>query len=190
MIGSRRCAKVGIPLPALPWYVGILSERGGWRIVVCRRFLSGLWWLKWSVFSYKCCHSSWWETSTQCRSDVGLTMHGRYGPKVVLTSAQHCMMIFPCSFFHPIICQNYSVPKSSQCWSSSGMVTDLLHTLRPRQNGRHFPMHFEILEWKYINLIKILLKFVSKGTIDNIPVLVQAMAWRAGQVTSHYLNQW
>ena len=37
-------------------------------------------------------------TSTQYRSYVGLTMHGRYGPKVGPASAQH---IFPCSFFSP-----------------------------------------------------------------------------------------
>ena len=38
-------------------------------------------------------------------------------------------------------------------------------------------------------LIKISLKFVAKGSINNIPALVQIMAWR-GQATSHYLNQW
>ena len=35
-IGSRRGANVGIPSPALLRYVGILSERDGWHIVVCR----------------------------------------------------------------------------------------------------------------------------------------------------------
>ena len=42
-------------------------------------------------------------TSTQRRSDVGPTSHGRYRPNVGSTSAQ---LLFPCSFFHPIICQN------------------------------------------------------------------------------------
>ena len=36
--------------------------------------------------------------------------------------------------------------------------------------------------------IEILLKFVSKGPTNNIPALVQIMAWR--QATSHYLSQW
>ena len=58
VFSSRHRANVGIPSPALLQYVNILSERGGWRIVVCRRFLSGLWWLKLSVFSYKCCRST------------------------------------------------------------------------------------------------------------------------------------
>ena len=35
-------------------------------------------------------------------------------------------------------------------------------------------------------LIKISLKFVPYGPINNIPALVQI----AGQATSHYLNQW
>ena len=42
---------------------------------------------------------------------------------------------------------------------------------------RHFQMYF--LECKRIGvLIKISLKFVAKGPINNIPALVQIMAWR------------
>ena len=39
---------------------------------------------------------------------------------------------------------------------------------------QHFKLHF--LEWKYINLFKISLKFVPRGPINNIPALVQIMA--------------
>ena len=56
-----------------------------------------------------------------------------------------------------------------------------IDTLRPRQNGRKFPDDI----FKYIFLqenvsisIKISLKFVPKGSINNIPALVQIMAWR------------
>ena len=57
----------------------------------------------------------------------------------------------------------------------------LLNTLRPRQNGRHFPD--DILKWIFLNenvwiSINISLKFVPRGPINNIPVLVQVMAWR------------
>ena len=55
------------------------------------------------------------------------------------------------------------------------------NTWRPRQNGRHFPDDI----FKYIflgesvwNLFEISLKFVFKGAINNIPALVQIMAWR------------
>ena len=42
--------------------------------------------------------------------------------------------------------------------------------------SQSFQMHFR--EWKFCILIKISLKFVPKGPIDNIPPLVQIMAWR------------
>ena len=56
-----------------------------------------------------------------------------------------------------------------------------LTTLRPRQNGRHFPHdNFKRIflnenAWVSINIS---LKFVAKGPVNNIPALVQIMAWR------------
>ena len=57
--------------------------------------------------------------------------------------------------------------------------------------GRHFPD--ENFKWIFLNeniwiTIKFSMKFVCKDPINNIPALVQIMAWRADQVTSHYLN--
>ena len=57
----------------------------------------------------------------------------------------------------------------------------MVSTLRPRQNGTHFAD--DIFKWIFLNKnvwisIKISLKFVSKGPINNIPALVQKMAWR------------
>ena len=51
---------------------------------------------------------------------------------------------------------------------------------------RHFQTYF-LHENVWIS-IKISLKFVPKGPINNIPAYVQIMAWRR-QATSHYLNQ-
>ena len=56
-----------------------------------------------------------------------------------------------------------------------------VNTLRPRQNGRHFPD--DIFKWIFFNenvwiSIDSSLKFVPKGQINNIPALVQIMAWR------------
>ena len=56
-----------------------------------------------------------------------------------------------------------------------------INSLRPRQDGRHFPDG--IFKRIFLNenvwiLIKISLKFVPKGLINNIPALVQIMAWR------------
>ena len=57
----------------------------------------------------------------------------------------------------------------------------MVNTLRPRQDGRHFPDdNFKCIflnENEWISL-KISLKFVHKGPINNIPALVQIMAWR------------
>ena len=55
-----------------------------------------------------------------------------------------------------------------------------LNTLRPRQNGRHFSD--DIFKCNLLNenawiAIKISLKFVPKGPINNIPALVQIMAF-------------
>ena len=54
-----------------------------------------------------------------------------------------------------------------------------LNTLRPKKwtpfRRRHFQVHF--LEWNVWILIKISMKFVPKGPMNNIPALVQIMAW-------------
>ena len=56
-----------------------------------------------------------------------------------------------------------------------------INTLRPRQNGRQFPD--DIFKCFFLNenvsiAIKVSLKFVPKGPINNIPALVQIMTWR------------
>ena len=63
------------------------------------------------------------------------------------------------------------------CW----ILLGLLNTLRPRQNGRHFPD--DIFKWIFLNKsvwtsINISLKFVPRGANNSIPTLVQVMAWR------------
>ena len=55
------------------------------------------------------------------------------------------------------------------------------NTLRPRQNGRH--LADDIFKCIFLNeniriSIKISLKIVPKGPINNIPAMVQIMAWR------------
>ena len=56
----------------------------------------------------------------------------------------------------------------------------VLYTLRPRQNGHRFSDG--IFKLSFVNenaliSIQILLKFVLRGAINNIPILVEAMAW-------------
>ena len=61
------------------------------------------------------------------------------------------------------------------------IVGHVFNTLRPRHNGRHFAD--DILKYIFLNKnvwisIEISLKFVPEVPINNIPALVQIMAWR------------
>ena len=78
--------------------------------------------------------------------------------------------------FHANICYTTYVIKQ-QPWQSWGSV----NILRPRQNGRHFAD--DTFKCIFMNenvgiSINISLKFVPKVVINNIPALVQIMAWR------------
>ena len=66
------------------------------------------------------------------------------------------------------------------CWFLLGPVGGF-NTMRPRQNGHHFADN--IFKCIFMNenvwiVFKISLNFVPKGRINNIPALVQIMAWR------------
>ena len=63
----------------------------------------------------------------------------------------------------------------------SGFSSRRVNTLRPRQNGRNTPD--DMFKWIFFNeniqiSIKISLKFVPEYPVNNIPALVQIMAWR------------
>ena len=61
------------------------------------------------------------------------------------------------------------------------LLTNAVYTLRPRQNGRNFLddiFKCIILNENVSISIKISLKFVPKGPINNYPALIQIMAWR------------
>ena len=65
--------------------------------------------------------------------------------------------------------------------TSRGLVACRVNTLRPIQNGRDFAD--DIFKCIFLNenvfiSLKISLKFVTKDRINNIPALVQIMAWR------------
>ena len=60
------------------------------------------------------------------------------------------------------------------------MIHKMLNTLRPRQNGCHFAD--DIFKRIFLNEnilipMKISLKFLPRDSINNIPALVQKMAW-------------
>ena len=60
------------------------------------------------------------------------------------------------------------------------MAPSVINTLRPRQTDLH--LAYDIFNCIFLNenvwiLLKISLKFVPKGPIDNMLTLVQIMAW-------------
>ena len=66
-------------------------------------------------------------------------------------------------------------------WWPGSSQEQHFNTLRPRQNGRHFAD--DIFKRIFVNEnlwipIQISLKFVPRGSINNIPALVRIMAWR------------
>ena len=66
-------------------------------------------------------------------------------------------------------------------WLGHWHVIWWLNSLRPRQDGRHFPD--AIFKWIFLNenvwiSITVSLEFIPKGPINNVPSLVQIMAWR------------
>ena len=66
-------------------------------------------------------------------------------------------------------------------WTSTFLYPPYINTLRPGQDDRHFPD--DIFKCIFLNeneriSMQISLKFVPKGPINNIPVLVQIVAWR------------
>ena len=75
----------------------------------------------------------------------------------------------------------YTIPYDQQVLNNEWAITHGVYTLRPRQNGRHFPD--DIFKCIFLNenvriSIKISLKFVPKDQINNIPSFVQIMIWR------------
>ena len=64
--------------------------------------------------------------------------------------------------------------------NSNTFLFSFSNTLRPRRNGRHFTDDIFKCIFLHENVwipIWISLKFVPKGPINNIPALVQIMAW-------------
>ena len=100
-------------------------------------------------------------------------------------------MTFPKFLYLFMITNKFSVTEQAPdlvLYHSASSV----NTLRPRPNGQYFAD--DTFKCVFLNentciSINISLKFVPKGSIHNIPALVQIMAWRR-QATRHYLNQW
>ena len=76
------------------------------------------------------------------------------------------------------------IPLAWNCYSVNDIQAiwrPFINTLRPRQDGRHFP--YDIFKCIFLNenariLLKKSLRFFPKVRINNIPALLHIMAWR------------
>ena len=80
----------------------------------------------------------------------------------------------------------HTFPNLSSTAENSKPVIQILNTLRPRQNGRHFPN--DTFKWIFLNenlriVIKISLKLIPKVPINTIPALILMI------ILNPYLNQ-
>ena len=130
-------------------------------------------------------------------------LHIYYSPKIKSVLVKYCKIIVllnlnsymrripselilgsPCIIFQ-VQLDEYQIPSHPHVpvyhkgWSKQGHMN--INTLRPRKNGRHFAD--DIFKRIFLNenvciLLKISLKFISKGPINNIPAMVQIMACR------------
>ena len=86
--------------------------------------------------------------------------------------------------------ERFQPPVPSQLWemiythvlmNKNKFSTTQVNTWRPRQNGRHFAdaiFRCIFLNENVWTPVKISLKFVARGPINNIPAMVEIMAWR------------
>ena len=76
--------------------------------------------------------------------------------------------------------QWFRIPLVSQVVDKIFQNHVALHSLRPTQNGRHFPDDiFKYISWmkRFEFWMKFWLQFIPTGQIDNNKALIQIMAW-------------
>ena len=108
-----------------------------------------------------------------CGHIESVVIRGPVSTHVARTGAKEIIRAWCCRPPSPILAAR---PCATDCIDGPG-----LNTLRQRQNGRHFADDIFkcICLIEHVRIpIKILLNFVSMGLINNIPTLVQIMAWR------------
>ena len=104
-------------------------------------------------------------------SNVGTLLIGPLGTNFSEMLIEIHTFSFPDNLFENVIRKMAAILSRPRC----------VNTLRPRQYGRHFPD--DIFKCICLNenvsiSLKISLKFVPKVQFDNIPALLQIMAWR------------
>ena len=136
---------------------------------------------------YICPLSGWWR-----RRVVHILLRCYFFVREDVNSPHKGPAILQVFLCHDIIFFSWDIITMTTKYQLIFMVTDgwvltckrqetWVNTFRLRQNGRHFPDDIFQCIFLFENVwiwIKISLKFVPKIRINNIPALVQIMAWR------------
>ena len=86
-------------------------------------------------------------------------------------------------FAGPIFVRSQQILASAPKWINDGVESwHILRVkmLRSRKYDRHFALgifQMRFLHWQWLYFINIRLGFVTNGTIENLPALVQVMVW-------------
>ena len=136
------------------------------------------------------CHLAWEPTAspvlTKCWN-LELTLTTNFGShaQMVTKFGGQNLVLYQTAYLktrHGLSFFFYSMSTLFLCCCMQYLITiNHFDTLRPRQNGRNFAD--DTFKCIFLNEnvwipIKISLKFVMKGPINNIPALVQIIAWR------------
>ena len=109
----------------------------------------------------------------------------KYGPQYIYTVRIHGSGVSPITTQFALTTERswLILLRRKKVWIGLVILFMLvsLNTLRPRQNGRHFAD--DTFKRIFLNenvriSLKISLKFLPRVRINNIPALVQIMAWR------------
>ena len=124
-----------------------------------------------------------WKTVQDIFNSQKLCGHGIYQNQYVRMARNWTELGFPSDFiFESSDCVLYSLKMLVRFMINMrgyDVVNIFFNSSPVGPNGRHFlTFHMHFREWKFCILLRISLKFVPKGSIDNNPVLVQIMAWR------------
>ena len=159
------------------------------NLTVCSTSCSGQWQKQQSTALLALCERNpLWTAAFRSQRDSNMECFSRPGCKFVDNVSFS-------NFSHKIYCKmglmvflSAEIRYYKKQWGGGA-----LNTLRPRQNGRHFPD--DIFKWIFLNQnvwisINILLKFLPRGLQLTIFQHWFRKWLGADQATSHYLNQW
>ena len=132
-------------------------------------------------------HNLYWNTSHTAWSYINdwytfwPFLLSVFGVHVDLCYCFHLCKYYTNIYRHVALIQPSVKQSHRNITDGSSQCTSIINTLRPRQDGRHFAddtFKYIFLNENVMISLKISLKFVPKGPINNIPALVQIMAWR------------